>query len=479
MSKFYYLLINIISLFVLISSENDNSNLKYLLFQFKRNLTLAKSFTPEEFYNKMFYNQIYLNIKVGSKQQEIPFYLYLRQYSFIIQSANAKKGEVKGKFNELESKTYKKIRTEEFKDNIDYDADELVEADVSEDIFHFSSNQNFIIPFYLSKENYGYSHITEGGKIGFDLTSHDIKNDTFSLVRYLKKKNLISSYNFSLIYDSDSLDCETGNFSIGALPHEFDKLQYNEDGHKTTYTTTNEWALTFEQILFGNEKIQLQIDAQLYPEFGFIMGNTKFFQILNNSGHWFEYFNITKKCHTYEFQIRDFESYEAYRFSVKYTGYYCDKDVDLDKLIPLNITFRSQYLGYNLTLNNNDVWIEKNGYKYFLILSSKSDEHDWIFGAPFFKKFPTTFNLDSKRIGIYTYINKYERKSEPENNLFIIYICIISGLVLLSGVLSFFLIRLYVYLPRKKRANELLDENFEYTPSETKQNEIIPDDENK
>jgi hypothetical protein len=53
-------------------------------------------------------------------------------------------------------------------------------------------------------------------------------------------------------------------------------------------------------------------------------------------------------------------------------------------------------------------------------------------------------------------------------------------LIFIVGLLAFFLIRIYINKPRKKRANELLDDNFEYKEGENNENKIIsPEGENK
>ncbi len=481
MNRFILIILSLQFLFPLALSSNAE-DLKYLVFDFDRNITLKEQFTPSEFYEKLFYNQIYVKMKVGSKKQEIPFYLYLRQHSLIIQSANSKNGQVKGIFNELESDSYKFIKNQSFYDKLnDYDADDLGIAYISEDNFYFDSSKNSIMKFYLSIENYDAAHITEGGKIGLDLDSSDIIVDkNMNFVYYLAEKKYISSYNFSILYDSSIFNEYKGKLYIGADPHKILNIAIDKQDLKTAYRAQNEWAFLFNDIFFDDKIIQQGAVAQLYPEFGFISGHANFFNELKKSPRWSEYFNKTKKCHTHSFYIKDFESYEFYRFSSLFTGYYCDKDVDINDITPENITFRSIDLEYDFVLNRNDIWIEKNGYKYFLILSAALEQVDWIFGAPFFKKYQLTFNLDSKQIGVYTNIN-FNKKEKPEesSNQYIIYICIIAGLVVLSGMLSFFLIRLYVYLPRKKRANELLDDDFEYKTNENQDNKIVPDDENK
>ena len=206
MKKSRFFLFQLYFLFILIifsKSEEKNSSIKYLSFPFKRNLTLGNSLTPKQFFQffeTIIYNQIYIELKVGSKKQKIPFYLYLEQNPLVLQSANANKGEVKGIYNETKSDTYKAIEEET---NFEYE--DLVKGMLSTDNFYFNSKP-YNIPFYLSIENFPFSHITVGGKIGFNLwdrfqTPKKFQNLTF--IKSLKNLGLISGYEFSFIYDSN------------------------------------------------------------------------------------------------------------------------------------------------------------------------------------------------------------------------------------------------------------------------------------
>ena len=117
MEKSHLLLFELFLLFILFTSsksdENNKKTIKYLSFPFKRNLTLGNSLTPKQFFETIIYNQIYIELTVGSKKQKIPFYLYLEQNPLVLQSANANKGEVKGIYDETKSDTYKAIEEEQ------------------------------------------------------------------------------------------------------------------------------------------------------------------------------------------------------------------------------------------------------------------------------------------------------------------------------------------------------------------------------
>ena len=140
---------------------------------------------------------------VGSNKQNIPFYLYLQQYPTVLQSSNAKKGEVKGIYNELKSNTYKKLSEKV----VEFEKGDLVKGILSEDTFYFNSTSSSI-KFYLSVENYGDSHITEGGKLGFRYFNEYNESLESNFVIKLKNLGKISSYDIAILYDSNKLDDE-------------------------------------------------------------------------------------------------------------------------------------------------------------------------------------------------------------------------------------------------------------------------------
>ena len=474
MKKYFTFFIELYLFITLANSIENVKDKKYLIFPFKRNLTSSKSMTPEQFFKTEIYNQIYINMFVGSNKQNIPFYLYLEQYPTVLQSSNAQKGEVIGIYNELKSNTYKKLS----KKVIEFEKGDLVKGILSEDTFYFNSTSSNI-KFYLSVENYGFSHITEGGKLGFRYFNEYNEFRESNFVINLKNLDMISSYDISILYDSNKSDDDNGKLLVGALPHEVYNQTYNKSDTKSANSKTNgQWEISFKEIALGNEIFDRQKDILFYPEFGFIVGTPNFFDLLNISANWYEIFN-SSKCHSYEFQIDDMEASDIPRFLYWYTGYYCEKDVNIDNIINENLTFISTDFEYEFKLNNKDIWMEKNGYKYFLILKTLNIDNTWILGRPFFKRFHMNFNLDSKNMIVYPNVNFDNKPPDIEPNPTsvptFVYILIISGLILIIGVLAFFLIRNYIYAPRKKKANELVDDDFEYKEGNTQEeNKIMP-----
>ena len=74
MLKINLLIFELSLLFLLINSLEDsqqNKTIKYLKFPFQRNLTLKDSMTPKQFFETSLYNQIYIDLIVGSNKQYI------------------------------------------------------------------------------------------------------------------------------------------------------------------------------------------------------------------------------------------------------------------------------------------------------------------------------------------------------------------------------------------------------------------------
>ena len=490
MKILFFYLICILSIIADLNSTNQKSvnlglseSINYLEFNFKRNLTLKNSFTPEEFFKTYFYNQLYFNITVGSNKLEIPFYFYLQQYPLVLESSNVPASEVKGIYDEKKSNSYIPLGEKQY-----FMHGDLTEGILSKDYFYFNNNESYI-QFYLSKNNSGGTHITEGGKIGLRLYPLYKESKSACFITNLKENNLISSYVFSFKYDSSKIDEDSGKFYIGTYPHLLNKNKYDKENYINFQGERGyddiDWIYFFSEVRIDNITLDRAKQGFFYSELGFIIGTENFFSYLDKSTIWKEYLYNNKKCHKQNFRIDDFEGRDInYRFLFEFTGYYCDKDVDIEKLNLGNISFVKRDINYLYIFNitNNDLWIEKNGYKYFMIIQTADPENNWYLGKPFFKKYQMVFEYDKKMIGLYTKISEdnseenednEEKKNDnkdnnnnnnPNDNKIPVWILIvsISGLLLIIIGLAVLLIRCYFMSPRKKRANELLDDNYDY-----------------
>ena len=123
---------------------------------------------------------------------------------------------------------------------------------------------------------------------------------------------------------------------------------------------------------------------------------------------------------------------------------------------------------YKIEFSNKELFKEYSGYEYFLVVFN-SEKNDFILGKPFFRKYPIVFNLENQigKIGFYpNQLNLYD--NDNSNNM--IYFSSISYMYIGIGLINICLL-LYIMLKyfknnRKKRANELFDDNFEYSSIE-------------
>ena len=458
MLYFIYLLIliNYLNLKFSFSFLSDEKIIKYLEFDFERNLTLNETMNSSLILKELFYNQIYINLKIGSNKKTIPFYIYLQQFPLIIQSSNVDNNQVKGLYNETISETFELIKVQYF-----FSGD-MKKGILSKDNFYINDN---IIPFkfYLSKENIFESHINEGGKIGFKLYPTQLQSKEPSFIQILKNTNIISSNIFLFKYNSNEKDDNKGKLIIGAYPHLINHNIYNEkyyikDNANKGYSDID-WLFDFDEIKIGDEIIKKEKKAYFYNEIGFIIAPKIFFDNINNLQSWKQYFLNNSKCHITKFTIDDFEIKEVQqKIKGEYTSYYCEKDVNIENINISDINFVKKNMNFTFNIKNSDIWIKKGNYNYLMIIQKQLYNDIWILGKPFFKKYNLIFEYDSKQIGLYTQTFN-ENNTKNQNNF--IYILIIIGLIIIIILLIIVLYKCYMILPRKKRANEMNDD-FEY-----------------
>ena len=145
---------------------------------------------------------------------------------------------------------------------------------------------------------------------------------------------------------------------------------------------------------------------------------------------------------------------------------------NLEKIIQFNFLICIYIDGYyqrkKLSLDYNDLFT-KTKYKYFFnIIFEKNIIRKTELGNIFLKKYLINFNLDSKMIEIYDEYsnddiegnnkNENDTKKNPDRNNNKLYL-----VITITGILGYFLGK-YLNKIRKKRAIELIDDEYEYNP---------------
>ena len=157
-----------------------------------------------------------------------------------------------------------------------------------------------------------------------------------------------------------------------------------------------------------------------------------------------------------------------------YFGILCDKTKikkeEFKEFFP-TLYFHNVNLNYEFILDYNDLFIENDGTIYFTLISRNEILNNWRFGHIFLKKYFLIFNRDKKSIGYYVHIknddpsdDKKEEGGGKKISTGIIILIVAIVLLIIEGIAAFVCIKKCNYCSnRKKRANELLDDNFEYS----------------
>ena len=117
------------------------------------------------------------------------------------------------------------------------------------------------------------------------------------------------------------------------------------------------------------------------------------------------------------------------------------------------------------------MWIIVGDYKLFMIIEKVQVYNDfWYLGKPFLQKYEIVFDHDNKQISFYSKIIEKDSSHKQINNKKNYYILAIIGLCCVIGVLIFIIIKCYMKLPRRKKANELEDDNYVYEVKEKDEN---------
>ena len=119
-------------------------------------------------------------------------------------------------------------------------------------------------------------------------------------------------------------------------------------------------------------------------------------------------------------------------------------------------------------INSDDLFYQQGDFVYCLIYSESTI--GWSLGKPFLKKYQFLFNPNSKIIGFYINTDDIKEDSSGSLTTFIAVIIIVVVIIIaISLVVGKILTDKY---KRKKKANELTDDDFDYTQKEENPNNL-------
>ena len=396
--------------------------------------------TKENIFINLFYNHLIVKTYIGSKKQEIPLLLKFLEYNTFIFGKELEEKNLT-KFNNETSSTFKLIsKKAEFyvitRFNSAYKCEDTIFLDNKE-----YKNYNFLLIQELNNDYVNYKLI-EGGVLGLKKemeTNQDI--DDYNFIIMLKKLKYINSYSFTLKYDIK--DNNKGEFIIGNEPHEYDK-KYDEKYYLKTraYNFKNmfNYGFIFDNIYSNENYFNEFLNAGVAIDFGVIISVKEYKNFIDQI--FFSDKFKEGKCY--------FESMKFDEITDQLYLYSCDENVD-SSIIP-NLNFQIKEIETIFSLSESELWFKFEGKKYFLILF-RNYGSSWILGEPFFKKYQLVINQDNSTFGYYNQDFKKPSSFLTTLNWIIVIILFIVVLILIGFILKLILIK-----PKRKIANELIED---------------------
>jgi len=423
------------------------------------NYTSTK-FITEWFYNGMYHytsignRSIESYINVGSAKTSIKKCIKNRVYSNYTLNPNIY-------YKPLSSNTYDKVDENKGNEIFTFKTDYKDEVKIGQ-------KKGDGLDFYFDKNDNDYALC---GNFGLNL---DISEKT-NLINQLKKKNYINKYIWTLNYLTE----EDGLIMLGTEPHFYDKDNYKYENYCTmkaipTQSSETAWSFVMDKVIIDHKnrsteyplsekKVDFLIDR------GLIIGTEEYKNKMDEK--YFKDLMDKKICHIETETFTD----EEQGTNEEYYIYWCNTNTfivnkhTLDKT-PYNafpsLQFTLQQYNMTFSLNKEDLFFDKYGKTYFLIIFKKSGSQNniWKLGEPFFSKYQFTFDMDKKTVGFYNknFKNEYDNdQTKSTSGMTVLYIIILFIIVGVLVAAAYYFGKKFNE-SRKKRANELNDD-FDYS----------------
>ena len=434
-------------------------------------------FNSQSFIEKYFYKNIILDFSIGENSQITNGIINQDLSCFeLIEEKNISFDKTSLKFFSPKKSTSFKIRKEVIK--ISYRPDEYMALGSDYFSFNEKNNMSFLFKQVKNEDEINFEKIKNDKyivKIGMILPSREMKCPQF--FHDVKKVANLSKYIVSFEFEENN---NKGNLIFGDEMFNYKNTKYFESQYIGSYSSQNHQTYFNEaKMILNGDNTNINITKGTNSIFdynlGVIIGLDNYKKIIEQ--YFFDDLINKKIC------TNDNVKYN----NTNYIVYSCDARNFEEKIKSFpKLIFVSKNFEYDFELTYNDLFTKINNKYYFLVIfKEKSEKNTWFFGQPFYKKYQFTINLDQNWVGFY---NPNKEKIIPEspeegNNTDASgntkrnnnnensgmsktkKILLITGLVILFIGISvgmFFLGR-KLKNDRKKRANELSDDNFDYT----------------
>ena len=448
---------------------------------------------PELVMKDLFYKRLITHLNIGTPEKSQMLLIDTNDNDFYFTSLNPPSDSKGG---------YKFSQFYDFGENLFYNESEsssYILEKCHEDTYHGYKEICFakeLIKFnfgnYTSVENFPIK-VAKGedepipGVIGLSIND-SMAYTLRSFLSELKLTNLINDYYFFFDYEKfyPLNSIIKGNLILGDLPHNIFPDKYSKEDFVTMKKTSSSsfWTHNMKKIEVqtNNTKKDIQITntkVHTFYEFYNVIGTLEFINQIKEL--FLDELIENKKCFRGKFTQNLF-SYDDINF------FYCDISVENILIQNLSgIKFYSKDFDYTFELTKDELYYKKGKYIYLTVLYFNHLYNDWIVGQMFTSKYNFVFNTDTREIGFYKKVNNVIHNDNSDNNnnsdgnslingenkvKMLTIIIIVSSCILIIGIVIGLVIGIkFLKNKRKKRADELIDDEYEYT-SKTEDNNI-------
>ena len=490
---------NIIFYLILFELAESNIVLPFTINTQIKQSSNVENYTIDDFLNDYIIRDFYTTIDIGTPSQKLFAVITHDSHHFTLSSDEyvPKNFDENKNYNLISNEEYipsssssfKRIKNIKIFSKANKTHSIITESILLSDTSILNGDEEKIkiddIKFVFEEDKEEKKHAIIG--LNYDTSNKEIP----FIVNELKRLNIITNYNWSFKFTSKT----EGLFIIGTLPHNyennkkiFNSIAYTQALSSSAGDYSYPWSFHFNKIYFNDENNKIIISqftkCSFVPNLGFIIVNSKYKKLILD--YYFNDLIENNICRLEKTELTKYNKSEVF-FGTNgiYEFFICDKNKFVNEKNNYKkgfkpLLFELPKYNYTFELDGEDLFIEINDKCYFLVaFPENKNETLYIpcfLGLPFYQKFRLVFNFDSKTIGFYNNYLNIDIEDENENNknqnhtdtitnkgntnnFLRIIIEIIVCLVLI--IIAFFIGK-KINEQRKKRANELNDDNYEY-----------------
>ena len=451
-----------IFIYILFVSLIHISFLNHIIFPFEEysysNNSERKYNNLESFFIDQYITNIYTVLKIGTPVQSILTFIESDNCIFQVYINSLCNNKTEYNYNYRSSTNFKNIT--KINGNYFYMGTSLINETIKFCLDEKCNKLKNMDNFQINYSNKIDDNQIVCSTFGLSVTLTE-DNKWIRVINQLKTQDIISGLVITIKYISDY----NGYIYVGEFPHTYNSTYYLEEQKMRTYIKMKGQStcllpkLEMDEIFLNiNGAIIYMKDKDIlfYFEYGLILCTKEY---LDNINKYFfnKYYN-------------DGICKESYFFvpGKSFSAITC-KYIDNFKIeeFPTLFFFFHRDLNYTFELDYKDLFRKDGDNYYFLIIFDQLNFNTWKIGKPFLKKYQMTFDIDSKEIIFYNERikpSKSEQNNTNNNSVnYKIILIVVGAFIIICGLLLLaYYLGKKLNIQRKKRANELEDDDYEY-----------------